>query len=208
MKPMFMGLCFFAALGVHPTVFAQGPATEKAEKRLADLLSPAGVTGASTFASQPKQWKAARVVEDISVPLQPYKGSVVRLPEAARKEVKPRAVPEMQPLVSYKEPPKVPREVELPTMPLIRLPSVDVTTPAPIPCLAQPLKDRASLGDPTLGASLDAALKAFTPAARTPIPFTPINLPDPFENLRAGRLNNPPEESPTPPAIPLQRPTR
>ena len=94
-------------------------------------------------------------------------------------------------------------EIMIPRLDLIGL---DVNTPLPIPILASPVKDRASLGDPTLEASLAAALKRLTPARDRPVPFTPLNLPDPFEHLRYGQLRNPPAESATPPVIPLQRP--
>jgi hypothetical protein len=92
--------------------------------------------------------------------------------------------------------------------PLLKVPSVDVNKPLPIPILAQPQQDRASLADPTLGASLKAALKALTPTRLQPLPFMPFNLPDPFEHMRSGQLRNPPEENPMPPVIPLQRPTK
>lgn len=92
--------------------------------------------------------------------------------------------------------------------PLIRMPSVDVNQPLPIPILARPQKDRASLADPGLEASLQAAIRPVAAVRNHPAPFVPINLPDPFENVRAGQLRNPPEESPMPPAMPLQKPTR
>ncbi len=95
---------------------------------------------------------------------------------------------------------------EKPAKSLIRLPTVDASTPAPIPVLARPHKDRASLGDPALEASLAAALKAITPARSQPVPFVPLNIPDPFEHVRWGHLRNPPEENPMPPTIPLQKP--
>lgn len=69
-------------------------------------------------------------------------------------------------------------------MPLVQLPSIDIHQPLPIPILAQPVKDRASLAEPEFEASLDAALQAFTPVRDQPVPFTPLNLPDPFENVR------------------------
>ena len=108
--------------------------------------------------------------------------------------------------LSFREQPKVPKDVALPTKPLIRLPSVDVSTPLPIPILATPVKDRASLGDPAFDASLAAALKRLKPSRDRPVPFEPLNLPDPFEHVRTGQLRNPPAEDPMPPAIPLVKP--
>ena len=208
MKRILMSVVCFAIFNVGQAAFAQPSAMDKAEKRLADLVLPGGTMGSPGFAAQPVQWKASPAVEDFSLPVRPYAVQPVRLPNPPRKDVKPRAVPEGQPLVSFKEQPKVPKDVELPTKPLIKLPSVDMHMPLPIPILALPQKDRASIGDPALEASLEAAMKRFTPAARTPIPFAPLNLPDPFENVRAGQLRNPPEENPMPPAIPLDRPKR
>ena len=194
-------------IGVAQSASAQ-TATDKAEKRLADLLAPGSGLNAAGFASQPMAWRTARTVDDFSLPIKPYAGTPVRLPQAPGKEVKPRSAPEGVPLVAHREEPVVPAQVQLPTKPLIRLPSIDVHTPLPIPILAQPTKDRASLGDPALEASLDAALKKLTPTRDRPVPFIPLNLPDPFEYIRAGQLRNPPEESATPPVIPLQRPTK
>lgn len=183
-------------------------ATEKAEKRLADLLAPGSSVAPAALGTQPVQWKAAGAVEEIVLPIKPYVGVPVRLPLPPIKEVKPRSVPEGVPLVSYRDQTPAPTQVELPTKPLVKLPSLDVHTPLAIPILAQPLKDRASLGEPAFEASLDAATKRFTPTRDRPVPFVRYNLPDPFEHLLYGQLRNPPEENAMPPVIPLQRPTK
>jgi hypothetical protein len=205
MKCLLMLLMCVVLCYIGPSAFAQ-TAAEKADKRLAELLAPGGGVPAVTFATRPLAWKASPVVEEIASPVKPYTGAIARLPRQPVKDVKPRPAPEGQPLVSYREQAKVPKEVELPTKPLIRLPSLDVHTPLPIPILGQQQKDRASLGEPALDASLAAALKPITPTRDRPVPFAPLNLPDPFENVRTGQLRNPPEESPMPPVIPLQKP--
>jgi hypothetical protein len=205
MKRFFMLSAFVALVALVRPASAQ-TALEKAEKRVAELLAPGGGIAPVTFTTQPVAWKASKAVEDIAAPVKPYVGATVRLPRQPIKEVKPRPVPEGQPLVSYREQPKAPKDVELPTTPLIRLPSLDVDAPLPIPILAQPQKDRASLGDPSLEASLAAALKRITPTRDRPVPFVPLNLPDPFEHMRSGQLRNPPEENPMPPVIPLRKP--
>ena len=197
-----IGVVFF---GLQQAASAQ-TATEKAEKRLADLLAPGGGVTAVTLTAQPFVWKASAAVEDIEPRVKPYTGATVRLPQAPGKEVKPRSAPEAQPLLSYQDKSPVPKDVNLPTKPLIRLPSLDVNTPLPIPILAQQQKDLASLGDPALEASLSAALKRQSPARTQSMPFMPLNLPDPFEHVRTGQLRNPPEENPMPPVIPLQKP--
>jgi hypothetical protein len=185
---------------------AQTP-TEKVEKRLTELLAP-GKTSASGDVGAPVGWKKTLVSLDTFTAIDRAVATApVRYTSPALKAVKPRSAPEGTPLVSYREQVQAPKDVELPTKPLIKLPSVDVHTPAPIPILAQPSKDRASLGDPALDASLEAALKQLAPRRVGPVPFIPYNLPDPFENLRYGQLRNPPAENPTPPVIPLTKPT-
>jgi hypothetical protein len=197
-------LAFVCVVSLAGAASAQ-TAMDKAEKRLAALLAPGAGRPAVTFTTEPIAWKPSAAA-DIASPLKPFAGVTVRLPQAPAKEVKPRALPEPTPLVAFKDKSPKPKDVELPTKPLIRLPSLDVHTPLPIPILAQQQMDRASLGDPALEASLDAALKRLTPARDRPVPFAPLNLPDPFEHVRSGQLRNPPEENPMPPPIPLQKP--
>jgi hypothetical protein len=197
MKPSISIVLALCAIMPH-SAFAQ-TMSEKAEKRLAELLAPSSAIQATLIAGQPRAWRPARSLDDFSLPITPYAGGPVHLPRPMTKDVKPRSAPEGLPLVAYRESPMAPAAVELPTQALIRLPSVDVHAPLPIPILAQPTKDRASLGDPTLEASLDAALTRFTPTRDRPVPFMPINLPDPFEHVRYGQLRHPPEESATPP---------
>jgi hypothetical protein len=190
-----------------PSYASAQTATEKAEKCLSELLAP-GSPKAAPFADRPATWRASRTLDDFSLPITPYAGVPVRLTQAPVKSVKPRSAPEATPLVAYREESAAPILVQLPTKPLLKVPSVDVNVPLPIPMLAQPTKDRASLAEPAFDVSLEATLKKITPTRDKPVPFTPLNLPDPFEYLRYGQLRNPPEESATPPVIPLQRPTK
>jgi hypothetical protein len=67
----------------------------------------------------------------------------------------------------------------------------------PLPTLATPASDRASLADPTAGASSAAAVAAPLPSRATPAPYQRLALPDPYENRRPLRLPVPDEE-PTP----------
>jgi hypothetical protein len=66
----------------------------------------------------------------------------------------------------------------------VRVPSVDVNQPIPLPMLAKPSADRAPLDDATGEASNAAALSATTPERMKPVPFLKLTLPDPFENRR------------------------
>jgi hypothetical protein len=204
MKRSFAILCLLTAA---PLTFAQ-PANEKTEKRLAALLTPGGDSSASKVVSPPYEWKAPRVLGEIDLPIKPFAGAPARLPALPRREVKPGVLREGIPLVAFQDKTAVPTQVELPTKPLIRLPSMDIHAPLPIPILAQPAPDRAALGEPGFEASLDASLKTWTPTRDRPVPFQPFNLPDPFEHLRYAQLRNAPEENATPPVIPLQKPTK
>jgi hypothetical protein len=180
-------------------------AVEKAEKRLSVMLAP-GNLKASQYADRPATWRTSRMLDDFSLPIMPYMGTPVRLVQAPAKSVMLRPALEAAPLVAYREESSAPASVQLPTQPLLKVPSADVNKPLPIPILAQPTKDRASLAEPAFDVSLEMTLKKITPVRDKPVPFTPLNLPDPFEHLRYGQLRNPPEESATPPVIPLQRP--
>ncbi len=186
------------------SAFAQTP-SEKAEKRLEDLVTVGRQVG-SGLTSSPIAWKRASVVETIEPAPTTTTPKFVRLPAPARKDARPHAPGEAKPLTAFLDRSAPPTAIELPTQPLIRLPAVDVASPSPIPILSRPVKDRASLGDPAFDISLDAAMKRFTVARDQPIPFTPINLPDPFENLRYGQLRNPPEEAATPAVVPWRKP--
>src|SRR5262245_51885526 len=124
-------------------------AVEKADKRVAELVAPAKAAMIA-FASEPKIWRASVVVEDIAGPARPIAVVIVRLPQPSPKEAKPAALRENQPLAAFQDKTPKPKDVELPAKPLIRLPSLDVNSPLPIPILGQHQKDRASVGDPAL----------------------------------------------------------
>jgi hypothetical protein len=181
-------------------------ASDKVEKRLADLLAPGQGRSAAPSAGQPIAWKAGPIVEAIALPIKPFAGLPVPLPAPPRKAAKPGAVAPESPLVSIHAETSSPQSTQLPTQPLIRLPAVDVHAPLAIPILAQAAKDRASLAEPAFEASLHVAMKPFNAVRDKPIPFAPLNLPDPFEHARYGELRNPPSEDPIPPVVPLTTP--
>jgi hypothetical protein len=66
----------------------------------------------------------------------------------------------------------------------INVPSADVQKPAPLPVLAKPSPDRASLDDPTVEASNAATPSGTVPARTKPAPFVKMSQPDPFENRK------------------------
>jgi hypothetical protein len=181
-------------------------ASDKAEQRLTGLLTPGQVRSAAPSAALPITWKASPAVEAIALPIKPYAGMPVPLAAPSRKAAKPGAVSPASPLVSIHAETTSPQPMPLPTQPLIRVPAVDAHAPLTIPILAQAHKDRASLAEPAFEVSLHAAMKQFTAVRDKPIPFMPLNLPDPFEHTRYGELRNPPSEDPMPPAVPLTMP--
>jgi hypothetical protein len=183
-------------------------ASDKVAKRLEELLQPAGKSAPSAL-SNPIAWPGPKSVEQPQLPPGAYQGTPPSppLPAPARPKV-PRAVAEPPAPVGDARPPVGPSPVVLPTEPLIQLPTIDVDTPLPLPILATPKPDRAALDDTTLETSHAAALHPIRPRRVEHVPFSPINLPDPFENVRTGTLRNPPEESDQPPAIPIRTPSR
>jgi len=60
--------------------------------------------------------------------------------------------------------------------------SVDARLPPPLPLLAQPVPDRASLDDATLEVSTAAALAAPLPRRTAPAPYNRVTVPDPYEH--------------------------
>jgi hypothetical protein len=89
--------------------------------------------------------------------------------------------------------------------PRVRVPSVDVNEPLPLPPLARQVPDRASLEDVTGEASAQAALAARIPRRTTPAPFLRLSLPDPYEHRRPVTVPVPAEET-TPAAFSLKTP--
>jgi hypothetical protein len=95
-----------------------------------------------------------------------------------------------------------PVAVKLPAAPKIAWPSSDVNQPIPLPILARPVVDRASLDDPSGDVSQAAALASTVPDRTAPAPFLRLNLPDPFEHRNTVRLRTRPPESPLPTSTP------
>jgi hypothetical protein len=196
-------------LAMAASAAGQGPApgesaASKASKRLDELLQP-GRTTAALFGSGPATWPGARSVEQPQLPPNAYQGTPPAPPLAKGNKPAPRALPEAAPPAAQGDPPP---KIGMPTKPLPRLPSIDVETPLPLPILAHPKNDRASLDDATMEASQAAALVRVRPRRTEPVPFAPLNLPDPFENARVGGMRNPPAESEQPPAVPIRTPSR
>jgi hypothetical protein len=113
--------------------------------------------------------------------------SYVALPRLAddgsRSSLRPRLVAD-ESLGAFPASLPLPQTPALPDMERIRVPSPDVNRPIPLPILAQPISDRASLDDPTLDASTAAALAAPIPPRSNKTPFLKQTLPDPYDHRR------------------------
>jgi hypothetical protein len=112
----------------------------------------------------------------------------------ARKSIVPRlATPEM--LFDLALEVALPQAVPMPGGARTKEAGVDVTKPAPLPILGQPVPDRASLADATADASGAAVVAGTMPVRRRTVPFLRLGLPDPFENYRPLRVPVPPEST-------------
>ena len=101
--------------------------------------------------------------------------------------MRPRALADAAPLTYLHDDPVVPQRPELPPTVLVRQASRNANEPVALPPHAKPLADRAPLDDPTAEFSAQWVV-AHQPAMRsTPVPFTRINLPDPFEHRSAAK---------------------
>lgn len=118
------------------------------------------------------------------LPLPTHSVAFLRLPaDGERSPLRPRLVAEESLVAAYDAAP--PPTPPLPDNGRIRVPSPDVHRPIPLPILARPVPDRASLDDPTLDASTAAALAAPIPPRTSKAPFLKQTLPDPYDRRRA-----------------------
>jgi hypothetical protein len=201
----FAWLLAASSTAVGQPAGADETASDKATGRVQALLVPRSKAGAASITT-PQRWPGVRAVEQPQLPIAAYTGLPPQPPvvQSARPAL-PRTPPETQPPIAQGP---MPKPIEMPTKPVIQLPAADVEAPLPIPIVGQPKQDRASLDDTTLEASQAAALVRVRPRRPAPVPFTPLNLPDPFENQRQGGLRNPPAEGEQPPAVPIRTPGR
>jgi hypothetical protein len=151
------------------------------------------------IASQRQPQAAPSSLEDPSLPLPAHQASLPRLPLDRRPSTaRPGPLADEAPLAGSPGVPTVPQVQQLPAGERVRLPAADVNQPAPLPLLAQPRPDRAPLDDPTHAASAAAAVAAPPPARTDPVPFAPLNLPNPFERREAVKLPDVPAEDAAP----------
>jgi hypothetical protein len=167
---------------------------------LAKVLPPTGTADPrADHARGPRRAPAPRGLEAPSMPLPPSRVDVLRLPP-------PRKGPALAPRLVLDEAlddaphdPVPPQAQVLPAGGRIRVSAPDPNQPIPLPILAQPVPDRASLEDATAEVSTAAALAAPLPRRTAPAPFQRLKLPEPYENRRPLSLPVP-EEKATPTA--------
>ncbi|HEV3145921.1 MAG TPA: hypothetical protein VGZ47_18695 [Gemmataceae bacterium] len=110
------------------------------------------------------------------------------LTASARKPLRPRPLPEAFPLQAHHEEPQIPQRPELAGGPLSRQRAPNVHEPPPLPTLAKPAANRASLEDPTADFSNEQVIARDLPLRSQPAPFQRVNLPEPFAPKRTTRL--------------------
>jgi hypothetical protein len=147
---------------------------------LARLLMPERQPLPTDRSTGPRPRTLPRSLDNPAPELPPVALLVPRLPSGSgATKLRPRWTLE-ETLDGLTEPPRL-IVAPLPEGPRIRLPAADLNQPAPLPLLARPLPDRASLDDPTTEVSLAEAVMGIVPPRPTPSPFQKQTLPDPFE---------------------------
>jgi hypothetical protein len=141
------------------------------EKRIDPKRQP----GPATLENPELRLPAATVGQPASIPLE----------KGRSKPVRPTLLGGEAPLSRQRIEVDPPVAVKLPAAPKIAWPSPDINQPIPLPILARPVVDRASLDDPSGDASQAAALASTVPDRTTPAPF---------EHRNAVRLRTPPTE--------------
>jgi hypothetical protein len=169
------------------TAFAFPP--DNGGKLLAKLLLPSDLRPLSPAAPEgPRARPIPPAIEWPSAALSSGKPVPRRLPPLKSAEIHPRPLPESLPADVARLDPTPPARIHLPVGELTRLPAPDASRPLPLPPLAQPVSDRASLEDPTADYSARSVIGALLRPRTAPAPFLKVNLPDPFENAETVRL--------------------
>lgn len=196
---------FATALGVlsvaTSAASAQAPDAKSMQNRIAAILEPNVKIVPGDLGRKPLE---RPVVDRVANPEPTIPGAAVPtpiLPIVARKATPPSVTREGMPLAFDRSEPLPPTPIVMPEQPLARVPSIDLEQPLPVPALAQQVRDRTAITDPSLEASVAASLAPQTPMRTQPVPFAPINLPDPFELQTQIRPRLPVDEKTQPPAI-------
>jgi hypothetical protein len=149
-------------------------------------------------AAPPSHPSASLQMKPPALPLPPSHAAMPRLPAAIKPvPLRPRLVLDETP-DGLLNSPVLPELPSLPDGGRVHVPSVDVNQPIPLPVLAQPVSDRASLDDPTAAASVTAALAALVPSRTAKAPFLKRTLPDPYDHRRSQKTAVPEEQTEPP----------
>lgn len=133
---------------------------------------------------QPRRSSSSAFMKPPALPLPPSHAALPSLPdEEKRTPLRPRLVLE-ETLDGLPDVPELPKPLSLPAGARVRVPSIDVNQPIPLPMLSRPVPERASLDDPTLEASAAAALAAPILSRTSKAPFLRLTLPDPYDRRR------------------------
>lgn len=176
-------------------------AEDSGGQMLAELLRPVDLPPLKPTEpiSSPRQFMSPLSLMRSELAVPSSQASLPRPPLDARATpIRPHSLPEAAPFSTYRTDPQLPQRVSLPAGGRVRLPSLDIYQPTPLPFLAQPVSDRAPLDDPTGTSSTQAALAAVPPVRSEPVPFVRMPLPDPFELHHTVRLRLPLPEDPSP----------
>src|SRR5262249_49477459 len=107
------------------------------------------------------------------------------------KRLRPRPLPDAFPLQAYHDDPQLPERPLLPESALLRHRAANANDAPPLPILAKPVAERASLEDPTTEFSNEQAISRALPMRTNPAPSQRMNLPEPFEKKRGTRPAEP-----------------
>ena len=175
--------------------------TDRGGRLLADKLRPSNQTPRlpEDRMVAPKHPSAPAKLEAPDLPLPPV---IVNAPPSIpltdnrgkAKPIQPVLLERELPLLRQRINVNHPATIHLPAGPKIARPSPEVNQPIPLPILARPVADRASLDDFSSEASRTAALASTVPDRTAPAPALRLNLPDPFEHRDAVRPRTSPPE--------------
>jgi hypothetical protein len=173
-------------------------AGDRGSALLAELLAPARSDIRLETSASPRP-PLARDWQEPALPQVSSDSAMPRLPlEKSLTKPRPAELADPVPLLDQLISPHLPESPYLPVGPRLRVPSPDVNEPIPLPILARQAQDRTALDDPTIKASLAAALALSPPLRATAMPFVRFLLPNPFEHREAVRLREPPPEDSIP----------
>jgi hypothetical protein len=162
---------------------------------LAKVLPPNATEAVRLERSEPSRRSSpSAFMKPPALPLPPSHAVLPRLPDAGKHiSLRPRLLLE-ESLDALPDSPVLPQAPSLAAGVRVRVPSIDVNQPIPLPILSQPMPERASLADPTQTTSTAAALAAPVPSRTNKAPFLKLTLPDPYARRR-GKVPLPEESN-------------